>query len=375
MKKFCVAFLVLALVAGNAFAADVYTGIWGRAAFLPVEMTSQADGDVSGLTAYTKQWGVPAELEAEFAWSGDHIGATIDYEFSNPAMLNGSIWWRPLSQFRLNIGRATWNVLRGPDTMESFAGRVGFGDMDVENVFPRFNTRAGWQHPTAGGAIFEITPIDNVYIGAAIANPTEFAGDLTNNDVGTTEISDIYQYSQYAAGYSIDGIGLIRAGYFGTRGAFAKEIAAAFKLTAVENLGLDVGFQYGTDQPENTNNVLIGLAVNYAIPDTANINFYANVKLGGDKDKAGKDGATHLAFFINPELKTSFADIGLGFGFGTYLDVENSSYLGGDLYVNKNIGGGAIKGGVIFTRTPNKDDPAKGDILFAVPIEITVSIW
>ncbi|MDR0708242.1 MAG: hypothetical protein LBF60_10305 [Treponema sp.] len=384
MKKFFIALLAFALIAGNAF-AEFSTGFWGRADFVPLQLKADGytdDSDDSTTGAFSSIWGVTAELEGYFAWSGEKIGAVANFAFFTPAIAGlGYLWWKPIDQFKLDIGAARWAALRGPDTVDSFQGFTGLGVGDTEKIFPRFDTNTG-NTPTKGGAILEITPIPNLFIGAAIVNGTRGALKDENGTEITPappvpELADVYKASQYAVGYNIDGIGLVRAGYFGTMAALPESIVAAFKLTAVEALGLDLGFTYSTNEAitdAKKNNILIGLAVNYSIGETGVVNFYTNAKFGGDGDVAGGEHP-HLGVYLNPEINVGFANVGLGAGLETSLGADNSSKFGGDLYLAKAVGGSVIKGGLAVALAPDTAKPENLDITFSLPIQITASIW
>jgi hypothetical protein len=203
--------------------------------------------------------------------------------------------------------------------------------------------------------MLQITPIENLYIGAAIL--TGWNGEL----------ADVFKYSQYAFGYDIPGIGLARFGYFGDQD---QKIQVAFALKAVEGVFVDFGFTFKTAE-----------ALQDGKGDNIQINLVGSVDLGmiglwfGIDGQFGKKDAGSLSFGLNPTFKLDFADIGLGF-YMTLSFVEDAKpSFGFDLYISKDVGGGTIKAGVAAAIVPNETNGDKTDIRFSLPIEITYSIW
>jgi hypothetical protein len=296
-------------------------------------------------------------------------------------------WWKPNDLFKLDIGWVRWDALRGISVLESFQNGkyTGAAGIHEDFIFHRFATADWWvKVETYGvdgqkssetlynpGAVLEITPLPNLYIGAAIVT-----GPAGGDHNFTNEIEDVYKNSQYALGYNIDGIGLIRVGYFGlnSQGIGNQLIQGAFKLTAVEGLSLDVGFGYSLDEKQadaKKNNLTVGLAAAFKT-DLFGVNAAAGAWLGGDKDS---EAYPTVEISVNPYASLDFATIGLGVAYGLELEKDNSSHIGFDVYIEKAFGGGQIKAGVTASLSPGKPDAAKQDITIAIPIELTYSIW
>jgi hypothetical protein len=376
MKKFFVALLILAITAGSAF-AELSAGAWGRATFVPLRtFINGNNSDLNKTGAGTEVgWGSLPNFAVQFSLSGEQIGFTVNYDFA-ASDRDGNLytWWKPNDLFKLDVGYVRWDALRGAGVLESFLNpRYTGSDISGEDlIFHRFTT-ADWWVNGKPGAILEITPIENLYIGAAIVT-----GDGGGSSPYlSTEIEDIYKNSQYAAGYNIDGIGLIRAGYFGDAtdiGIGKQVIQGAFKLTAVEGLLVDIGVGYGIEEKrDNQRNLTVGLAAQYST-DQFGIAATVNTWLGGDGEKAGGQ-YPKLELALNPSIPLSFATIGLGFAFGVELGKDDSSHVGFDLYILKGVSGGQIKAGVAANIQPGAPNPAKQNIIFSIPIEITYSVW
>jgi hypothetical protein len=370
MKKFFIALFALALVAGNAF-AEVSFGAWGRGTFVPVRTTINGADDSKNLSSAATEvgWGVVPNFAFQFSISGENIGFISNFDFATPGR-DGNLytWWKPNDKFKLDIGYARWDVLRGIGVTDSFLNGKYTGATAAQEdfIFHRFSTADGWN--TRPGAVLEITPIANLYIGAAIT---------TGEYVETADnLVDIYKNSQYAVGYNIDGIGLVRVGYFGvnSQGIGNQLIQAAFKVTAVENLSLDVGVGYGLEEDrDNQNNLTVGLAAAFKT-DLFGVNGTVGARLGGDGEKAGGQ-YPKVELALNPYFPLSFATIGLGVAFGLELGKDDSTHIGFDAYIQKNYGGGGLKAGVTAKLTPNAADAKKQDVVIAIPIELTYSIW
>jgi len=369
MKKLIAILVVFALFASTAFAADVYFGAWGRADFTPIRIVAPDVGDSVTTTATEVNWGIlqgwgtPA-FGFQFTLDGGEIGFTGKIKVAGNSVGGDEgawTWWKPADIFQLTVGWARWEVLRGAGAAESFnnyAGYMGAGyGFGEENIFARFDTGANGD---AIGAIIQLTPIENLYVGAAIRTPV--------GGVGETE--DVFKYSQYAFGYNIPGIGLARAGYFGDR---EESIQAAFALKAVDGVSVDLGFTYKmADSVKDgaDNNMVIALVADIGITDMIKVWFGATANLGKEvADKAAGD----ITFGLNPTFSLDFGTIGLGAYFTLGLAEKSDVLLGFDLYLSKNVGGGEFKAGVGMGMVSH--DGGGSDITFAIPIEITYSIW
>jgi len=360
MKKLIAILVVFALFATTAFAADVSFGAWGRADFVPIRLYVDGNDADNNLTLASTEvnWGESYGGAPAFglSWTldGGEIGVSANFTWS-PAGVSfdgkAYTWWKPLDAFTLGIGWYRWEVLRGVGGPESFANYCGAGAFGEENLFSRFDTNVG---PIGGpGAILQITPIENLYVGASII--TGFNGVF----------EDVFKYSQYALGYDIPGIGLARAGYFGD----IEAIQVAFALKAIEGVGVDLGFTYklGEDLKDGAgNNIQVNLVADIGITDMIKVWFGVNGEFG-EKD------AGLLSFGLNPTFNLDFGTIGVGAYINLSFVKDSKADMGFDLYLAKDVGGGTFKAGVAARMTPAAND--KTDIAFCIPVEITYSIW
>jgi hypothetical protein len=369
MKKFFIALFALALVAGNAF-AEVTVGGWGRADFIPFEMFTPVDGDSRSTVGTGVNWGPNPRFGLTFEGKGDTSGVviTLHTEDGKVSDDNTYVWIAPLSFFKFDVGYRYWDVLRGGFGLESFSGYAGGGANGEDNIFPRFTT----VDPL--GAVVELTPIAGLSIGLVV--PTG-PFDTQGKNVGSKDdLEEFYKKVQFAAGYNIEGIGLIRAGYFGSKaGLWERSAALAFNLTAVDILGLDVGFAYRLDgivddvDLEGKNIISIGLGANIKPVDLFHLQINATLKLGGDKDKAGGEGLVVETYF-NPEVSLDFATIGAGIAWGANTTTDDNNHFGFSLYLQKGFGGVTFKGGVGLNMQPSGADKTS---VFYIPLQLTYS--
>jgi len=399
MKKLIVFSLVFALVTG-AVLADTYFGAWGRAVFIPVYYNGNVEekneegewkthGEVQSMTDVG--WAPLPNMAFYFSISGEQIGFVANWDFAASDGPDGQgrdgeikTWWKPNDKFRMDFGWARDATLRGYDNVDSLHFLSG-GMWDMHDlIFQRLST-AEWYHKGGGvekrpGAIFALTPIDGLYLGAAIATgPGLYSG---------MKLEDVLKYSQYAIGYTINGIGLIRAGYHGVTGFDAgwpvipSQLAQfAFQLNAIDGLTLDLGFGYRLNSEDygdaDLNTMQLGLAAGYNA-GAFNIDLNFGGFFGGTYDKdAGTGEAGVIRLMLTPAYTMDFGTIGANFILGTdFSGNDNVLDFGAGLWFSKSVGGGSVKAGLALHQPAglNKDGKAK-NMNFAIPIELTYSIW
>jgi len=430
MKKTIVLFLVLALAA-VAVSAETYFGAWGRAVFVPFAYDGNklnSNGDEGRMTAGTGVgWDALPNMAFYFSISGEKVGFEANWDFAasdgpNQQGRDGpvSAWWKPSDWFKMQVGWAREDRLRGPDTVDSLAFLSGGMWDNCDIIFQRTSTAEWWAYDWDGkkrpGAILSFTPVEGLYLGTAIyTGPFGGGGDVYSSG---NELADVFKTSQYVAGYEIKNIGLVRAGYHGMASSQdgglsndfgpAKLVQLAFSLTAVEGLTLDLGYGYALNSEladRGKNNMQIGLAAGYKT-DMFSIDLNVAAFIGGDKDKASTIKETHtklvavpstttpttyevveeeveedapvygdagvLRVMLTPALTFSFGTIGANLIFGTdFSGNEKVMDIGAGLWYSKDFGGGSIKTGVALHFPAGEDAKPK----IAIPFELTYSIW
>jgi len=368
MKKLVAVLVVFALAVG-VVSAQTYFAAWGQTQYFPVWY----DGtDEEVYTQTSVGWGADPNFGFNFSISGDEIGFDAYVDFvghgrnsagTPKADGNLRIWYQPNDMLKLSLGWARADQLRGAGAGgNSFSDYAGGGKNDEDNVFPRMSVGADWFATPGPGALVEFT-MDNLFIAAAIASAIGGWAEVAPEDwqlqaENGALLEDALKSSSFALGYTIPDMGLFRVGYFGSsptvQGDEPGAIHAAFRLDAVQNLHLDIGFAYGLD------NELIAIAadVGYRM-DAILIGFGTTAFLD--------DGDLSLNLGLNLSYDADFGTLGLGTGFS--YDGDDFNWNGINLYVQKNVSGGSFKTGVVVGK--NEAD----DIFFGIPIELTVSIW
>ena len=334
MKKIVGTIAAIALAASSAF-AGVGIGSWGRAIWAPVQ------GDASGVSSWegiswggnTVRTGISIHGESE------NVGFNIDMNADGNAAGIGDtayFWAKPWSWLELKVGKVQDDTGRGNGAYGIFNWkRMGLGWTGEDVTFTRFGNGAGGQ---ANGAIVKVTPVDGLWIIAAM--------DVQDNQPAEKTYLD---NAQYGAGYVIDGIGHIRAQYIGQ----SKKVNAAFDLTAVENLFVTVDAYVPVDGNGGA----------------ANVNAYANLKLD----------AVSLHALVTTSIASDFgfgvgigADVDLGNGLGSNFDVRyqktDLSFLAG---LTKGLSNGMI--GVGFQGNVGALDTSSSSFSWAVPVVISAS--
>jgi hypothetical protein len=276
MKKFLLVLAALAFAGSTAFAADLFTvgdtgsvslGSWGRTEFVPFTM-NDPDGNEENDETVGMGTG-PAWANADGAFRinstlNANLGAVgftagVFYSPSGGAITSDAeatnVWVKPFDWMELKYGGFTDGTFRGTHAINGFGGYdyYGGGASTEDGVFPWMATRGA----DAGKAFqLKLTPIEGLtFMWNSIVAAGDAGAGEKSDDAKYTGYDKMIAASKIAVGYDIAGIGLFRVGYFGdgkvndskndaTKSATitANEyIQAAFKLTAVEGLTIDLG--------------------------------------------------------------------------------------------------------------------------------------
>jgi len=259
MKKALAILMIFALVASVAVAEISISG-WGRAV---VDLTKNSGADKEDNSSNVGvSWSSDLpRVGFTVAGNSDNVGFQVDVTGENMGLGDqAKIWVKPVDMLTVSAGRVYDDTLRGNAAFGSFNWDRAYGGGGYESediIFTRVRTDRA-DGADGQGIVFAVSPMEAFYAVFSI-----------NDMMGKTE--DIADSMQIAAGYTIDGIGQIRAQYFTVpEVAPDSEIEGdgtfevAFKVTAVENLFLDVGFGMATntDYSEFTK---IALYANYTM--------------------------------------------------------------------------------------------------------------
>jgi hypothetical protein len=322
MKKLIAILVVFALVATAVFAQDtgITVGGWGRGVFEPFKYVKADGADAVAGAAVSTHWLSGAAVGVSFTGNAEKVGFAVDFRAGqfDPAFGQNyevgvgdqaDIWVKPLSFLTIVAGHmdaGANNYFRGQvNNFGGFAQAVhATGDEDT--IFRGFGV--------GNGGLILLTPIDGLTIGGLL----DAGGNLGRTYEGTPD-DDTYKKLQIAAGYQIGTIGLLRAQFIGgtntidftQSGADANfnadgqeglatynRIEAAFALTAVDGLTLDIGGKIPlavTDELATVDytyqapfEVAVGVnfgAGDFSIGGRVELGFAESVKVEGVSDK------------------------------------------------------------------------------------------
>jgi hypothetical protein len=424
MKKLIAISVVFALIAGAAFAqtaSGISVNAWGRGVFAPLMNVGaeKADGKVvkdeetgkdlesSNYAGAGVTWGGSLP-RTDFRVNGDaeFIGFTVNLTEDG---VNGGdnvyIWAKPFSNdiLKLYVGKFDVDNLRGKvDTDTGFENFVA-GDMSADKIFWRFRAAGG--DPNGFGAnsgfMLSSAPTDGLFIGLRVNGNLfrNWSGDGSGN-----KLLDAYRFLQFGAGYDIPDVGLLRAqwigGWFGTVTSDKLEkdfeigpsldktarIEAAFALTAIQNLTLDLGFKFwlplkfdGSDA-KATNGLEVGLGARFRADAFQIVAQIHSTFASYDRADADDKSANGLGLKVNLiptydlDAFTLGASIGLEVGGkskdinGDAVDNSNSMKVGFGAFAQKGLGSGSVKAGVAYKVAPSYGGKAYGSNVLSIPI-------
>jgi hypothetical protein len=258
---------------------------------------------------------------------------------------------------------------------------------DGDGIFSRFNLN-DW------GTILEITPIKGLFIGAAVAPSWK------QDDGNMAET--VYKGIHAAAGYEIDGIGHARVGFIGgnendgeTASAgknwdfsYDRRVEAAFALTAVPDLLVDIGFKYSLHKHPGIfaqqgfvleNPLYIAMGAMYTGIDRLRLGFAMDTHLAGNAtattsyQEVPVTSAPQLGFNIYPTYDLGIFNLGADITFAAQLGnekgINDKKMFGFGAHVHKQYGNGNIRAGV-YANAPVNDGQEWG---LALPVWMTYS--
>ena len=257
MKKTLIAVAAAAALTTSAF-AEITFGAWLRT------ITGVANNGEDMVTGMSNSWGEMRPSRIDVNWVSDDgmAGMKHDMRFNGSNIEigdNSYLWLKPIEQVKLSIGK-----FDGAET--GFRGDFCYGSWNWmrPNNWVRGDEGLTFEGSWRNGLMVEVDPVENFVLLAQLpvynsdwgGNGNEWAkGD---DDSGINTIEDTMKNTVVMASYTIDGIGKIKAGWFGdakdetkdTAGKGKKDgktglVNVAFDLTAVENLYVTVGARFG----------------------------------------------------------------------------------------------------------------------------------
>ncbi len=266
MKKAVLVIAALVVFTGFTF-AQASVGAWGRGLFVAV-----AGGD-DMVTADTASWGDAPRVGMTVSGTSDNVGFQIDINADNGAIAAGDqqkIWVKLFDMLTIQIGRVFEDSLRGSAGFGAWNWQrydVIEGDSAIFMRVSRLNR--DWD-PT--NVVISLAPVEGAFIFLSMSGLI----------AATPMLEDALPLGQYGAGYTIEGIGQIRAQYIGQETVIDEDwgiINAAFKLTMIEGLIVDLGADIPSDSDQNGLKLMrIKLYGSYAM-DALTIHVYGDVDL------------------------------------------------------------------------------------------------
>ena len=297
---------------------------------------------------------------------------------------NAYLWVKPADQIQLSIGKfdGAETGLRGDFCYGSW-NWLRPGNWIAEDEGLTFNG----SHKN--GLMAKITPVDGLVavVQLPVYNPV-WGGNNAAYKNGNNTIEDTFKNGMYAAAYSIEGLGTLKAGFFGDyqeSGDYKKTgtVNVAFDLKAVENLYVTVGARFGIADKEmgaGNEKIKFTAGASYQVSDAMKFSVSGGYVQYQDKC-TGKDKKDDSAFGIGAGVDYVIMD-----GLNAVADLRYKSNAGGDsdgaisflVGVTKNVSSngyigvgfqGATNGNGLTGITANKND----DFVWAVPVAL--SVW
>ena len=402
MKKTLIAVAAAAALTTSAF-AEITFGAWLRALAAPI-----AHNGEDAIVAYGNSWGWGARTArldingvSEDGKVGFSMGVFNDMDDGLGMGDRAVIWAKPIDQVKLSIGK-----FDSPDN--GLRGDLCYGSW---NWLRPYN----WLYDGEGltfdgiwrkGLMAEVDPIEGLHMFAVIPMSKDYAkAGEKNPDVKYQKAEDAYKNIQAGFGYTIDGIGKIKAQYIGDykevivdgkdETATTGQVGVAFDLTAVENLYVTVGARFGIADKDYCDAGYLKMAytagVSYQVTDQFKVSADGGVKMTQDDSFGKADDPDDMAFFagagidfavadgVNLAADVRFINTGCGeegddnsisFLVGVTKSISSNGYIGVAFQGSTN-GAGLINNGCNNAIAPAGE---KGDdLVWAIPVAI--SCW
>ena len=426
MKKTLIAVAAAAALTATSAFAEITFGAWLRS------ITGVASNGEDIVTGTSNSWGGmrPSRLNVAVTSEDGNVGFKLDMYYNTGDNIqvgdNAYIWVKPASSVQLALGKFDDGEtgLRGDFCYGSWNWlRPGKWIADDEGL--TFNG----SH--TNGLMAKITPVDGlvaviqlpVYNDKWGGNNAAYVAKTATEDAKNT-IEDTFKNGMYAAAYTIEGLGTLKAGFFGsyaehnkkdtktvydpselsgtydswekalkameteTSAGYTKDskqigtVNVAFDLNAVENLYVTVGARFGIADKEfkaGNEKMKITAGASYQVSDAMKFSVSGGYVQYQDKC-TGKDDKDDSAFGIGAGVDYAIMD-----GLNAAADIRYKSNAGGDsdgalsflVGVTKNVSSngyigvgfqGATNGNGLAGISPNKND----DFVWAVPVALGV---
>ena len=383
MKKTLIAVAAAAALTTSAF-AEVTFGAWGRAIWAPV---ASMGGDA--ITFTSTSWGGDGRIGFGMDFTSENVDMHADFKLEEGnAAINDQlkVVVRPIENLSISIGKLQDDTLRGDCCYGSWNwlrpnwfGGILDTSYKAEDEGLTFSRTIDLK-----GVAVKATPVEGLVILAGIPVATNGYGDGNiGNDRDARLAETAYKAAKVAFGYTIDGIGQIKAQFLG-KGPSSNygeddtgDLEVAFKLSAVENLSAEVGFKMQLLDDSDAAKKLVALGARYQVNDACAVAASAAVTLYGNSDYdpsmafgAGVDYALDNGVGLCADVRVAMPqndiDPSIGFMVGASKGFSNGKLSAGFQGVSVAEGSGT---GLCGSLKPAKDGAYEADgFVWAVPV-------
>jgi hypothetical protein len=309
------------------------------------------------------------------------------------------VWWQPLPILRAQLGyHADFGVKTyvvgwgfNQDAGDFLDGVAGYGEYAPRRNGVFVNGLDDSDDVYAASLV--LTPIDGlaISVGVPFWHSGE-AGWFEGQTDSTGLAKNVYADTFAQVAYNINGVGEAAVSFDGSPKGQASTLFASFNVSAVENLGLNIGVKYALPvSQDNDGNDLgytvnsdfkVGFGASYQVNDLFGVKarFYAG--FGGNTKPDGGDAdptPSLVSFELQPNFNFGIFTAALNFGMD--LIGEDKDGAGDKVadattkwwitpYITKAIGGGSLWAGVNIVSTPQSGDNI---LQWAVPIGLMYS--
>ena len=402
MKKTLIAVAAAAALTATSAFAEITFGAWLRVLASPVASTGK---DV--ITGVENSWGYGARTAriningtSEDGKAGFVMGVYNDFESGLGQGDDAYLWVKPVDTVKVSVGKfdSPTNGLRGDFCYGSWNWlRPGNWVRDGEGL-----TFDGiWR----SGLMVEADPMEGLHAFAVIPMSSSYKS-----------AEETYRNIQVGFGYTIEGVGKLKAQFIGDYGYTTKkddgkkdedattgQIGVAFDITAIENLYVTVGARFGIAdkdvvviaRPDDPNYLKMAFTAgaSYQVSETMKFSVDGGYKQFQNKFNADDDSV----FFVGAGVDFNVMD-----GLAAVADVRYMSNMYGKaddegaisflVGVNKSVSSngslgigfqGATNGCGLVTKdgsgivagksyTPGKDDGDGDEFVWAIPVSVSV---
>ena len=379
MKKTLIA--VAAALTTSAF-AEITFGGWGRAIWAPV-----ASNGGDAVTFTSTSWGGDGRIGFGMDFTSENVDMHADFKLEDDkADINDQlkIVVRPIENLSISIGKLQDDTLRGDCCYGSwnwlrpnwFGGMLG-KSYKAEDEGLTFSRTIDLK-----GVAVKATPVEGLVILAGIP-VSDNGGEATAMGNTSNLAEDAYKAAKVGFGYTIDGVGQIKAQFLG-KGPSSDygeddtgDLEVAFKLSAVENLSAEVGFKMQLKDNSDEANKLVALGARYQVNDACAVAASAAVTLYGNSDidpsmafGAGVDYALDNGIGLCADVRVAMPqndiDPSIGFMVGASKGFSNGKLSAGFQGVSVAEKSGT---GLCGAMQPAKDGKPEDDgFVWAVPV-------